>query len=121
MSALTLLGEIEDIGRDPRRGGYSRHVFDDAERDLRDWFIERAQRLGLDISTDRNGNIWAWWGAPGPDAVVTGSHLDSVPGGGAPSRVAMTVNDCRSGARRWRSNRCSACSAAVAWSPAWAT
>src|SRR3981189_2915467 len=33
--------------------------------------------------TARNGNLWAGWGAPGPDAVVTGSHLDSVPGGGA--------------------------------------
>ena len=35
------------------------------------------------METDRNGNLWAWWGAPGADAVVTGSHLDSVPGGGA--------------------------------------
>ncbi|MBB4904015.1 N-carbamoyl-L-amino-acid hydrolase [Actinophytocola algeriensis] len=35
------------------------------------------------MRTDRNGNIWAWWGEPGTDAVVTGSHLDSVPGGGA--------------------------------------
>jgi N-carbamoyl-L-amino-acid hydrolase len=38
--------------------------------------------VGLDVETDRNGNLWAWWGAPGPGAVVTGSHLDSVPGGG---------------------------------------
>src|SRR5206468_2861815 len=30
-----------------------------------------------------NGNLFAWWGGRGPDAVVTGSHLDSVPGGGA--------------------------------------
>src|SRR5262249_50577673 len=39
-----------------------------------------------------NGNLWAWWdppGRPGPGApggskaVVTGSHLDSVPDGGA--------------------------------------
>lgn len=81
--ALTLLREIEDVGRDPRRGGYSRHVFDDAERTLRDWFVERALRLGLAVSPDRNGNLWAWWGEPGPDAFVTGSHLDSVPGGGA--------------------------------------
>lgn len=81
--ALGLLREIEDIGRDPRRGGYSRHVFDDAERELRDWFAERARRLGLTVTTDRNGNLWAWWGEPGPDAFVTGSHLDSVPGGGA--------------------------------------
>jgi N-carbamoyl-L-amino-acid hydrolase len=35
------------------------------------------------VENDRNGNIWAWWGEPGTDAVVTGSHLDSVPGGGA--------------------------------------
>ena len=44
--ALDLLAEIEDVGRDRRRGGYTRHVFDDAERELRDWFVERAQRLG---------------------------------------------------------------------------
>jgi len=81
--ALALLHEIDDVGRDPRRGGYSRHVFDDAERTLRDWFVERAQRMGLSVSPDRNGNLWAWWGEPGPDAFVTGSHLDSVPGGGA--------------------------------------
>lgn len=81
--ALQLLREIEDVGRDGRRGGYSRHVFDDSERDLRDWFVERAQRLGLRVTTDRNANLWAWWGEPGPDAFVTGSHLDSVPGGGA--------------------------------------
>ena len=83
MTASGLLAEIADVGRDARRGGYSRHAFDAPEHDLRTWFVERAQRLGLDVETDRNGNLWAWWGAPGPDAVVTGSHLDSVPGGGA--------------------------------------
>ncbi|QYN25374.1 allantoate amidohydrolase [Amycolatopsis sp. DSM 110486] len=83
MNTTGLLGEIADVGRDAKRGGYSRHAFDAPEHDLRTWFVERAQRLGLDVETDRNGNLWAWWGAPGPDAVVTGSHLDSVPGGGA--------------------------------------
>jgi N-carbamoyl-L-amino-acid hydrolase len=77
------LAEIADIGRDRVRGGYSRHGFDPADRELRAWFVERAQRLGLDVRADRNGNLWAWWGRPGPGAVVTGSHLDSVPGGGA--------------------------------------
>ena len=81
-SVVALLRQIETVGADPERGGYSRHVFDPAERELRDWFTERAGELGLGLETDRNGNIWAWWGAPGPDAVVTGSHLDSVPGGG---------------------------------------
>ncbi|MFI5614615.1 allantoate amidohydrolase [Amycolatopsis sp. NPDC051903] len=83
MTASGLLDEIAGVGRDGKRGGYSRHAFDAPEHDLRTWFVERAERLGLAVETDRNGNIWAWWGAPGPDAVVTGSHLDSVPGGGA--------------------------------------
>lgn len=80
---LTGLAEISGTGRDASRGGYSRHIWQPAELELREWFIERAVRLGLDVETDRNGNIWAWWGAPGSNAVVTGSHLDSVPGGGA--------------------------------------
>ena len=82
-TALPGLAAIADVGRDAARGGYSRHLFDDADRQLRDWFTEQATRLGLDVDRDRNGNLWAWWGAPGPGALVTGSHLDSVPGGGA--------------------------------------
>ncbi|MEV8441026.1 allantoate amidohydrolase [Actinosynnema sp. NPDC051121] len=80
---MTDLADIADVGRDARRGGYSRHGFDRVERELRAWFVEQAERRGLDVRPDRNGNIWAWWGRPGPDAVITGSHLDSVPGGGA--------------------------------------
>ncbi|HEY8882548.1 MAG TPA: allantoate amidohydrolase, partial [Dermatophilaceae bacterium] len=44
---------------------------------------------GLDLVTDRAGNQWAWWGDPdaavaaGRSGVVIGSHLDSVPDGGA--------------------------------------
>jgi N-carbamoyl-L-amino-acid hydrolase len=80
-----LMRDISGVGRDTRRGGYSRPVFSTAEIDLRGWFIEQAGRRGLDVSTDNNGIIWAWWDtATGTrrDAVVTGSHLDSVPGGG---------------------------------------
>ncbi|HXH36483.1 MAG TPA: allantoate amidohydrolase [Plantibacter sp.] len=80
---LAGLDEIATVGVDAARGGYSRHVWTPAEFELREWFVARATGLGLDLETDRNGNLWGWWGAPGPDAVVTGSHLDSVPGGGA--------------------------------------
>ncbi|MFC0109824.1 allantoate amidohydrolase [Kibdelosporangium aridum] len=82
-TATELLAAIKDVGTDPARGGYSRHGFDTAELELREWFTAEAGKRGLDVEVDRNGNIWAWWGAPGPDALVTGSHLDSVPGGGA--------------------------------------
>ncbi|NKR98698.1 allantoate amidohydrolase [Rhodococcus hoagii] len=80
-----LLAEIEDIGRDPQRGGYSRPVHSSAEHALREWFIAHAQKRGLEVEVDRNGAIWAWHAPDGSrdDAVVTGSHLDSVPGGGA--------------------------------------
>jgi N-carbamoyl-L-amino-acid hydrolase len=48
-----------------------------------------VRSLGLDLTEDRAGNQWAWWGDPdaaanaGDPGVVTGSHLDSVPDGGA--------------------------------------
>ncbi|MBD1538761.1 allantoate amidohydrolase [Arthrobacter sp. S13_S34] len=80
-----LLRDISTIGRDASRGGYSRPVFSTAETDLRGWFIEQAERRGLDVHPDHNGIIWAWWDTAArtrKDAVVTGSHLDSVPGGG---------------------------------------
>jgi N-carbamoyl-L-amino-acid hydrolase len=80
---MDLLAEIEDIGRDPVRGGYSRHVFEPAEMELRAWFTGRARALGLAVEVDRNGNVWAHWGARGTGTVAVGSHLDSVPGGGA--------------------------------------
>ena len=54
---------------------------------LREWFTAGAAARGLDVELDRNSNLWAWWRPEGPAAreraVVTGSHLDSVPGGGA--------------------------------------
>jgi N-carbamoyl-L-amino-acid hydrolase len=82
-TATELLSAIKDVGTDATRGGYSRHGFDASELELREWFTAEAGKRGLDVEVDRNGNIWAWWGVPGPDALVTGSHLDSVPGGGA--------------------------------------
>lgn len=81
-----LLSEIAGTGTDPLRGGYTRPVYSTAELDLRTWFIEQASKRGLSVETDRNGAIWAWWDVPGGDrsnSLVTGSHLDSVPGGGA--------------------------------------
>ncbi|SDZ40774.1 allantoate amidohydrolase [Herbiconiux ginsengi] len=80
---LAGLDAIAGVGADVARGGFSRHLWNGADLELRAWFTERAGAVGLDVEADRNGNLWAWWGAPGPGAVVTGSHLDSVPGGGA--------------------------------------
>ncbi len=53
---------------------------------MREWFSGECASRGLDLAEDRMGNQWAWWGDPdssGNGGVVTGSHLDSVPDGGA--------------------------------------
>ncbi|MBY4108192.1 allantoate amidohydrolase [Rhodococcus fascians] len=85
-TVTALMAEIAGVGADPARGGYSRPIYSAADMELREWFVAEAQRRSLDVETDRNGIIWAWWnpaGLPLRDAVATGSHLDSVPGGGA--------------------------------------
>jgi beta-ureidopropionase / N-carbamoyl-L-amino-acid hydrolase len=83
VTVLSLLDELADVGRS-RAGGYERLAWTRADADCRDWFVQSATARGLDVETDRNGNLWAWWNArlPGP-ALVVGSHLDSVPSGGA--------------------------------------
>ncbi len=76
--------ELLPVGRSSASGGYRRHAWTGADADCRTWFQEQAEARGLTYETDRNGNQWAWLGDPAAgNAVVTGSHLDSVPDGGA--------------------------------------
>ncbi|MGW1883222.1 allantoate amidohydrolase [Streptomyces sp. NPDC001970] len=76
--------DLAPVGRNPDSGGYRRFAWTGADADCRTWFQEQAEARGLTYETDRNGNQWAWLGDPtAGDAVVTGSHLDSVPDGGA--------------------------------------
>ena len=81
-----LWSAIADIGRDPTTGGYRRLAWTEADLSMREWFSGECSARGLDLIEDRMGNQWAWWGDPDISAdggVVTGSHLDSVPDGGA--------------------------------------
>jgi N-carbamoyl-L-amino-acid hydrolase len=82
------------VGLDAGTGGYRRYSWTPADLACRDWFAAAAAERGLPAASDRNGNLWAWWMPPGqaaPEAdepapagtVATGSHLDSVPDGGA--------------------------------------
>ncbi|MFF4604606.1 allantoate amidohydrolase [Streptomyces sp. NPDC001339] len=81
--------ELRPLGRSSATGGYRRYAWTGADADCRAWFTAQAEARGLACETDRNGNQWAWLGATGyqdvapGEAVVTGSHLDSVPDGGA--------------------------------------
>jgi N-carbamoyl-L-amino-acid hydrolase len=84
----TLWATILDVGQDKDTRGYRRFAWSDADLTLREWFRGCADQRGMDVEEDRNGNLWAWWMPPGwtgdpRNAFVTGSHLDSVPDGGA--------------------------------------
>jgi N-carbamoyl-L-amino-acid hydrolase len=76
--------EIAPIGL-ARTGGYRRSAWTREDASLREWFETTARGIGLDVGADRAGNTWAWWGDPDADGpgLVLGSHLDSVPDGGA--------------------------------------
>jgi beta-ureidopropionase / N-carbamoyl-L-amino-acid hydrolase len=84
----SLWSSILDVGQDRDTRGYRRYAWSDADLTLREWFRGSAAARGMDVEEDRNGNMWAWWLPPGwtgdpTNAFVTGSHLDSVPDGGA--------------------------------------
>jgi N-carbamoyl-L-amino-acid hydrolase len=76
-----LFAELSAIGLDDN-GATTRLAWSDEARAAGDWFDRTATRLGLAPQVDRNGNRWAWSGAPARGAIVTGSHLDSVREGG---------------------------------------
>jgi N-carbamoyl-L-amino-acid hydrolase len=75
---------LEPIGRDGRTGGYRRYAWTGVDAALREWFAGEAAARGLQLVVDRAGNQWAWSGDPdATPGLAIGSHLDSVPDGGA--------------------------------------
>lgn len=78
--------DLARVGRHTETGGYRRYAWTPIDTELKEWFAGEAEARGLDVMTDRVGNQWAWWGDPDNSTIpglVTGSHLDSVPDGGA--------------------------------------
>jgi len=88
-SFRSMWSALAPVGRDSGTGGYRRFAWTAEDAVLRDWFAAECRERGLALSTDATGNQWAWWGDPdaavaaGDPGVVIGSHLDSVPDGGA--------------------------------------
>jgi N-carbamoyl-L-amino-acid hydrolase len=84
-----LWAETLPIGLSDVVPGYHRLFGSRADWELREWFVDTAQRRGFSVEEDRVGNQWAWLGDPDDAAsrnrpsLVLGSHLDSVPAGGA--------------------------------------
>jgi N-carbamoyl-L-amino-acid hydrolase len=81
---LPIWQSLLPIGRDPATGGYRRYSFTEADSRCREWFVNSAAERKLRVECDSIGNLWAWLDVgSGSGAVLTGSHLDSVPDGGA--------------------------------------
>src|SRR6478735_5224729 len=86
--------DLAPVGRAASSGGYFRQPFTTPERELSAWFVEQCVARGLRVESDVFGNVVGWWEAPSlveegalrpsrNQAVLTGSHLDSVLDGGA--------------------------------------
>ncbi len=81
IEANARFGAIESEGR-----GRTVLAGTEANREAREYLVDRLEAAGLSVRIDPVGNIVGRWVPPGADesaaAVATGSHLDSVPAGG---------------------------------------
>jgi N-carbamoyl-L-amino-acid hydrolase len=80
MEAVNALGKFDGVP------GVNRVSFSDADMAGRRWLMERMKEAGLAPRMDAAGNVFGRWtpagGADRP-VVLAGSHLDTVPQGGA--------------------------------------
>jgi len=75
------LQTLSRFGADGDDGGVSRLAWSPQLLDASRWLVQQVRALGLDADLDAAGNVVAVWAADG-DALVIGSHLDTVPNGG---------------------------------------
>ena len=77
------LEKLSEFGRNPE-GGVTRVGFSQAELDARAYVMDLMKQAGLEVRVDPAGNIFGRRG--GTEKLPTllfGSHIDSVPHGGA--------------------------------------
>jgi N-carbamoyl-L-amino-acid hydrolase len=76
--------DLAPVGR-TRSGGYRRQPWTAADDEVQGWFAQECARRELRVEQDAFGNVVGWWdnGGPRGQALLTGSHLDSVVDGGA--------------------------------------
>ncbi|MGN8112772.1 Zn-dependent hydrolase [Labrys sp. 22185] len=86
IDAVQLNADIEATARfgGTGNGGVSRLTLTPEDKAVRDWFVARCIELGCRVDVDPIGNLFASY--PGRNAalpvIMTGSHLDTQPGGG---------------------------------------
>jgi hydantoinase/carbamoylase family amidase len=78
-----LLEGVNRFGFNAETGGYNRIGFSDADSAVRKWFAGEMVASGLEVSGDQAGNLFGRLGPADGPCVMAGSHLDTVPEGGA--------------------------------------
>lgn len=76
--------EVLSSYRDPEAPGWTRRVFSTVDQKARRWVATRMTEAGLEVNVDAAGNLLGLLrGTSGQSgALVTGSHTDTVAGGG---------------------------------------
>lgn len=75
--------ELGAIGRTPE-GGVTRLTGTEEDKKAREWIVRTMEEVGLETRVDKIGNIFGRKdGTTDTKVVMTGSHLDTVPNGGA--------------------------------------
>lgn len=74
---------INGFGRLPDMPGWNRPGLSDEDMAVRRWFAGRMEAEGFRVSVDGAANVSGRLGPEGGPSVMLGSHLDTVPSGGA--------------------------------------
>lgn len=79
----SLLAGVNEFGRNPLTGGFNRIGFSEADMAVRQWFADQMAADGLAVRRDGAANVFGRFGPADGPSIITGSHLDTVPEGGA--------------------------------------
>ena len=74
---------INGFGFNEATGGYNRIGYSDVDMAVREWFFGQMQADGLAVQRDGVGNLFGRFGPQSGPCIMAGSHLDTVPEGGA--------------------------------------
>ncbi|WP_223479105.1 Zn-dependent hydrolase [Oricola indica] len=78
-----LLDGVNVFGFNAVTGGYNRVGYSGEDMAVRDWFAREMGSDGLQVSRDAVNNLFGRFGPETGPCIMAGSHLDTVPEGGA--------------------------------------
>ena len=78
-----LLEGVNAFGFNDETGGFNRIGYGDADMAARDWFAAKMSAAGLAVTRDAANNVFGRFGPEDGPCAMAGSHLDTVPEGGA--------------------------------------